>query len=336
MNRYVIITTRSWSDGAWSIDRKGTLKLISTVRLKSYNPEPSSSPNCSSRDQWFWARLLPQLQGTMAIPREQRRTSPELPPVTPGALSADPTRALGRGVYGERDRGTVSRQKAMDEAGHATRRGWAELELRRAIPRHRGPNSKRGWMIRDHEVRMGTWKGIIPAMRGQTIPSTSWGGNPWRATLDGERLSSIHDPNARQWPRTCNTPPGDLPGSHARPRDVPPVSCPCDSRNPTRWHSFPPLVPWRLGYRMQANYGSESPQREGAGSNIAADADSRGSTNELPRMRGILLTLRRARGRLQGGRPSWRAGPAWQQRGEADGADTWVPLAIVKSDRRVR
>jgi hypothetical protein len=29
-----------------------------------------------------------------------------------------------------------------------------------------------------------------------------------------------------------------------------------------------------------------------------------GSTNELPRMRGILLTLRRARGRLQGGRPS--------------------------------
>ena len=33
---------------------------------------------------------------------------------------------------------------------------------------------------------------------------------------------------------------------------------------------------------MQANYGSESPRREGAESNIAADADSRGVNERTP------------------------------------------------------
>jgi hypothetical protein len=181
-------------------------------------------------------------------------------------------------------------------------------------------------MIRDHEVRMGTWKGIIPAMRGQTVPSTSWGGNPWRATLDGERLPSIHDPNARQWPRTCNTPPGNLLGSYARPRDVPPVSCHATVvTSPGGTHSLPWFrEDWASARRRTTEV--NHPEGRAPGLISRPTRTQGGSTNKLPRMRGILLTPRRARDRLQGGRPSWRAGPARQQRGEPDGADTWVPL----------
>jgi hypothetical protein len=92
---------------------------------------PPASPSLANRTRW-------------RCPHVRWMTSPESPPMTSGPLSVDPTRAKGIGVDGEHDGGTVSRRKALDEVGHATRQGWAELELRRAIPIHRGPNPKRG------------------------------------------------------------------------------------------------------------------------------------------------------------------------------------------------
>jgi hypothetical protein len=86
-----------------------------------------SRPSANPRQP---GNLPPQPNVRWRRPCERWRTSPELPQVTPGALSADPTRAKGRGVDGEHDRGTASRRKALDEAGHAMRWRLAELELR--------------------------------------------------------------------------------------------------------------------------------------------------------------------------------------------------------------
>jgi hypothetical protein len=64
--------------------------------------------------------------------------------VPPGALPVDLTHAKGRGVDGERDRGTTSRRKAHDEAGHATRWGWGRsLNSGEQFPIHRAKSEAR-------------------------------------------------------------------------------------------------------------------------------------------------------------------------------------------------
>ena len=64
----------------------------------------------------------------------------------------DVIRATARGNDGEHDRGTMGRRKALDEAGHAIRRGRGGVELRRTIysaqrskPTH---NRRTRWQVR--------------------------------------------------------------------------------------------------------------------------------------------------------------------------------------------